>query len=116
RLTDNPLPDIEPAITRSPDGTIYVAWQAMQGRSSQIQLKYLKDGRWSETLAATNSEENNWEPAIGSGPDGSVWIAWDRYDGDYNAYLRRYSPSDGFGPERRVIGTPRFEAHVSVAV
>ena len=103
-------------MARAPNGTVYVAWQSMQGRASQIQLKYLQDGRWSETLAVTNSLENNWEPAIACGPDGAVWIAWDRYDGDYNVYLRRYSPGNGFGPERQVTDTPRFEAHVSVAV
>ena len=116
RLSDNPLPDIEPVVARAPNGTVYVAWQSMQGRASQIQLKYLKDGRWSETLAVTNTQANNWEPAIAAGPDGAVWIAWDRYDSDYNVYLRRFAPGSGFAPERQVTKTPRFEAHVSIAV
>ena len=116
RLTDNPLPDIEPSVARAPDGTIYVAWQALRGRSSQVHLRYLRGGKWSEPLAVTNTPENNWAPAVAAGPDGAAWIAWDRYDGDYNVYLRRFSPDAGFGPERQVIGTPRFEAHVSVAV
>ena len=116
RLTRDPLPDIEPAVARAPDGTIYVAWQALRGRASQIRLKYLRDGRWSETISVTNTAENNWEPAIAAGPDSAAWIAWDRYDGDYNVYVRRFSPSGGLGDERQVVATPRFEAHVSVAV
>lgn len=116
RLSRNPLPDIEPAITRATDGTIYVAWQALRGRSSQIRLRYLKSGEWSETISVTNTEENNWAPAIATGPDSEAWIAWDRYAGDYNVHARRFSPEEGLGQEHEIVATPRFEAHVSVAV
>jgi hypothetical protein len=116
RLSRNPLPDIEPSVARAPDGTVYVAWQAMVGRWSQIRLRYLREGRWSEELAVTDSPSNNWEPAVAAGPDGAAWIAWDRYESDYNVRLRRFDPKAGFGAERDVISTPRFEAHVSVAV
>ena len=116
RLSRNPLPDIEPSVARAPDGTVYVVWQSMAGRWSQIRLRYLRGGRWSEELAVTDTPSNNWEPAVAAGPDGAAWIAWDRYDSDYNVRLRRFDPATGFGPGREVISTPRFEAHVSVAV
>ena len=76
RLSDNPLPDIEPHVAREGDGTIYVVWQAMVGRHSQIHLKYLKDSKWSEKISVTNSENNNWEPAVSAGNNGTVWVAW----------------------------------------
>ena len=120
RLTDNPLPDIEPHVARSPDGTIYVVWQSMAGRNSQIRLKYLREGRWSETVAVTNSAANNWSPAVAAAPNGSAWISWDRYrrgsGGSYDVYARSFNPGAGLGPELAVASSTRFEAHSSVAV
>ena len=120
RLTDNPLPDIEPHVARAADGTIYVAWQSMAGRHSQIRLKSLRDGHWSETVAVTNTAENNWAPAVAAAPDGSAWISWDRYKpgsgGSYDVLARQYSPQAGLGPEMAVASTTRFEAHSSIAV
>jgi len=116
RLTDNPLPDIEPHIARSPNGTVYVVWQSLSGSYSQIRLKYLRDGKWSETVSVTNTKANNWEPAVAAGPDNRAWIAWDRYDGNYDVYARAFSPDDGLSPEHKVASTERYEAHVSVAV
>ena len=120
RLTDNPLPDIEPHVARAPDGTIYVVWQSLAGRWSQIRLKHLRHGRWSETISVTNSASNNWSPSVAASPNGSAWIAWDRYrrgsGGSYDVHVRSYSPADGPGEEMPVATTSRFEAHSSVAV
>ena len=120
RLTDSPLPDIEPHVARAGDGTVYVVWQALAGRHSQIRLKYLRDGRWSETVAVTNEAANDWSPAVAAGPRGAAWVSWDRYrrgsGGSYDVRLRSYSPEDGLGEEMAVAATSRFEAHSSVAV
>ena len=116
RLTDNPLPDIEPHVARAPNGTIYVVWQSMVGRRSQIQLKYLDAGRWSETISVTHGAANNWAPAVAAGNDGAAWIAWDRYTDNYDVVARRFSPREGLGPELAVASSKRFEAHSSVAV
>ena len=120
RLTDNPLPDIEPHVARSADGTIYLAWQSMAGRNSQIRLKYLREGRWSETVAVTNSAANDWSPAVAAAPNGSAWISWDRYrkgsGGSYDVFARSFVPGTGLGPEIAVASSTRFEAHSSVAV
>ena len=107
-MTDNPLPDIEPDVARGADGTIYVVWQAMVGRHSQIRLKYLQDGRWSETVSVTQSASNDWEPSVGVGPNGTAWIAWDRYTSNYDVYARSFSPARGLSPERAVAATNRF--------
>ena len=120
RLTDNPLPDIEPHVARAGDGTIYVVWQALVGRYSQIRMKYLRDGRWSETVSVTNGAANDWAPAVAAAPNGSAWISWDRYDpgsgGSYDVFARNYASDGGLGPEMAVASTARFEAHSSVAV
>ncbi len=120
RLADNPLPDIEPHVARGGDGTVYVVWQAMAGRQSQIRLRHLRGGRWSETVVVTNAGANDWAPAVAAGPGGEAWIAWDRYrkgsGGSYDIHARSYSPDWGLGPEMVVASSTRFEAHPSVAV
>ena len=116
RLSDNPLPDIEPATASCRNGRVYVAWQALRGRSSQIRLRYMDEDGWSSTISVTNTAENNWEPSVACGPSGEAWVAWDRYNGDYNVYARSYSDRDGLGDEHRIAATLRFEAHTSVAV
>lgn len=116
RLTTNPLPDIDPHVARAGDGTIYVVWQSLTGRTSQIRLKYLKDGKWSQMVNVTTTFNNDWEPAVAAGTDGRAWIAWDRYNSSYDVYCRGFSPAAGLGPEMKVAGSERFEAHVSVAV
>ncbi len=120
RLTDNPLPDIEPHVARAADGTIYVVWQSLTGRHSQIRLKYLRHGRWSETVSVTNSAWNDWSPSVAASPNGSAWISWDRYrrgsGGSYDIHARSYSPTSGLGEELPAARTTRFEAHSSVAV
>ena len=120
RLTDNPLPDIEPHVARAGNGTIYVVWQSLAGRHSQIRLKHLREGRWSETVSVTNSASNDWSPSVAASPNGSAWISWDRYrkgsDGSYDVRARSYSPAAGLGEEISVASTTRFEAHSSIAV
>ncbi len=115
RLSRNPLPDIEPHVARSDDGTVYVVWQSLVGRHSQIRLKYLKGGRWSETISVTSSADNDWAPAVAAGKS-SVWISWDRYTDNYDVYARGFSAAGGLGPEMPVATTTRFEAHSSIAV
>ncbi len=120
RLTDNPLPDIEPHVVQAANGTIFVVWQSMSGRYSQIRLKHLRDGRWSETVSVTTTDQNDWTPAVAAGPNGTAWISWDRYRkgsrGSYDIFVRSYSPEAGLGSEMAVASTSRFEAHSSIAV
>ena len=120
RLTDNPLPDIEPHVARSADGTIFVVWQSMVGRNSQIRLKYLRAGSWSETVAVTNAAANDWSPAVAAATNGRAWISWDRYrkgsGGSYDVLARPFDPDTGLGPEVAIASSTRFEAHSSVAV
>ena len=116
RLTTDSFPDIEPHVARAPDGVIYVVWQALAGKTSQIRMKYLKQGRWSETLRVTSSPFDDWQPAVAAGKDGGVWIAWDRYTQSYDVYCRSYKPGAGFSDEMKVAATERFEAYPSVAV
>lgn len=120
RLSDGPLPDIEPHVARATDGTIYVVWQTMAGRHAQIRLRYLRDGRWSERVSVTTGASNDWAPSVAAAPDGSAWVSWDRYrkgsGGSYDVYAVPFSPDSGVGEPLPVATTTRFEAHSSIAV
>ena len=116
RLSDNPLPDIEPSVANAADGTIYVVWQSFQGRHSSIRMRYLRGGKWSPVVAVSDSAANDWEPAVAVGADNRAWITWDRYNTSYDVYARSYSPDGGLSDELKVAATDRFEAHSSVTV
>ncbi len=94
-LSDNPGPDIDPHVAQGPHGSIYVVWQSLTGRTSQIRLRYLVGGKWSESIHVTDSPQNNWSPAVAVTQNGTAWIAWDRYDKSYDVYSRSYSPQSG---------------------
>jgi hypothetical protein len=119
-LSSNPGPDIDPHVAQGPQGTIFVAWQALEGRTSQIRMRYLNGGKWSEVVHITDSPQNNWAPAIAVAGNGTAWVAWDRYNQSYDVYVRRYSPQHspqpGLGPEIAIAGTQRFEAYASIAI
>src|SRR5579872_3484670 len=99
RLSSLATPDIEPCVARGADGTIYVVWQALDGRWSHIRMRYLKDGKWSELLKVTDGEQDDWEPAVAVGPNGTAQIVWDRYTDSYDVYARSFLPATGFAAE-----------------
>ncbi len=115
-LSDNPGPDIDPHVAQGPHGSIYVVWQSLEGRTSQIRMRYLTGGKWSEIIHVTDSPQNNWAPAIAVAQTGTAWIAWDRYNQSYDVYARSYSAPAGLGPERPIAATERFEAYASIAI
>ena len=83
RLTDGPLPDIEPHVARAADGTIYVAWQAMAGEAlpgapqvpagRTLVRDCLRDGRGGQRLVARRGSgpRRLGKGVVGPLPDGS---------------------------------------------
>ena len=72
RLTDHPLPDMNPRMVTDGSGKLALAWQGFRGRHSNIYLKtYSSDGGWSDPIQVTGRPANDWEPAVafGSGED-----------------------------------------------
>lgn len=115
-LSDNLGPDIDPHVAQGPHGSIYVAWQSLTGSTSQIRMRHLIGGKWSDIVRVTDSPQNSWAPAIAVARNGTAWIAWDRYNKSYDVYARSYSPQSGFGPERAIAASERFEAYASIAI
>src|SRR5262249_20601907 len=116
QLRDGALPDVEPHVAAAADGTIYVVWQAWQQDRSKIQMRYLRNGKWSGVVAVSEGDRNDWEPTVAAGAEGKAWIVWDRYNSNYDVYGRSFSLGAGLGAETSIAGADRFEAHASVAV
>ena len=64
----------------------------------------------------TEDPANDWGTRIAVDDQGKAYIAWDTYrNGNYDIYMQTYQ-SGNLGPAVLVAGTPRFEAHPTIAV
>ncbi len=97
-------------------GDVFVTWQSFRAGQSDIVLRAYRNGSWSQEVRLSESAANDWEPALAAGADGTVHVAWDGYErGNYDIYARSWREGVA-SPVRAVTSSPRFQAHVSVAV
>ena len=124
RLTDDPLPDINPRVGTDSKGRIAVVWQGFRDRAANIYLRMI-DGTesspyregWSPTMAVTDREASEWDPAVAIDSSGTAWVAYDSYrNGNYDVYLQGIRNGSPLGPEIAIAETARFEARSTVAV
>ena len=118
RLSEHPLPDINPRLASDGAGTLAVVWQGFRGRHSDIFLRtYSVDDGWSGTVRVTGRPANDWEPAAAFDSAGTVWIAYDSYArGNYDVFLTGVRDGTVTEPETAVAVSPRHEAKATVAV
>ena len=128
RLTNDPLPDVNPRLASDGKGGMAVAWQAFRARKeaapnaptsrpfSNIMMKPLDGERWGGDVRVTDHAANDWEPALAFDASGSAWVAWDSYaNGNYDVMLSRIAGGKPASP-MAVANTQRFEARPTVAV
>ena len=116
RLTDHRLPDINPNLA-SRQGQIAVVWQGFRGRESNIFLRTLSDGEWSEETAVSGQPGNDWQPAVALDSSGTAWVAYDSYrNGNYDVYLVAMRDGETVTEKMAITETPLFEARASVGV
>ena len=124
RLTDHPLPDINPRVGSDTKGRIAVVWQGFRNRAANIYLRMI-DGTessryrddWSPAVAVTERETNEWDPAVAIDSSGTAWVAYDSYkNGNYDVYLTGVRNGLLLGPEIAIAQTARFEARATVAI
>ena len=75
RLTEHPLPDINPRLASDGKGRFAVVWQGFRGGKSNIYLRTFEDGEWAETVQVTGRPVNDWNrpwPSIQAEPYG--WL------------------------------------------
>ena len=70
RLTNHPLPDINPRLSSDGKGRFAVVWQGFRGKNSNIFLKTFDGEKWSAEIRVTNRASNDWEPAAAIDPQG----------------------------------------------
>ena len=118
RLTDHPLPDINPRVGSDTKGRIAVVWQGFRNRAANIYLRMIDGSEssryrddWSPAVAVTEREANEWDPAVAIDSSGTAWVAYDSYkNGNYDVYLTGVSNGLPVGPEIAIAQTARFEA------
>ena len=124
RLTDHPLPDINPRVGSDGDGRIAVVWQGFRNRASNIYLRMIggKESstyreHWSPAVAVTDRTSNEWDPAVAIDSSGTAWVAYDSYkNGNYDVYLTGVRQDLAVESEIAIAETARFEARATVAV
>ena len=118
RLTDHPLPDINPRLASDGRGGLALAWQGFRGKHSNIYLKtYARDSGWSDDIQVTGRPANDWEPALAFDSAGTVWVAYDSYaNGNYDVFLAGIRDGKIAVPEIAVAATASYEAKATVAV
>ncbi len=118
RLTEHPLPDINPRLASDGRGRLAVAWQGFRGRHSNIFVRTFETGAgWSDAVRVTGRPANDWEPAVAFDSRGTVWVAYDSYArGNYDVLLAGVRDGEVAVPETAVARTQAYEAKATVAV
>lgn len=65
-----------PAMTEQSDGTLWMAWQAFDGRGDQIWVKRLRNGAWSAPEALATSGGDYFRTAIAQDGAGRIHVVW----------------------------------------
>lgn len=114
RLTSGSTEDDYPALARSGDGTIWLAYIEYKlgspiimdrvkagsfetlettGNGDQIMLMRFDGKAWQPALEVTGPGLSVWRPSVTVDGQGVVWVAWSQQvDGDWEIFHRRYTP------------------------
>jgi len=112
---------LDPALAADADGNLLLVWVALDGDRMAIMGSALSpEGVWTLPQEVSAGRRSNWWPAVAASAPGEFAVVWDSpLDGDYDVLLARvHSDEHGHISVRSrsvVAGTPRFEAHPSVA-
>ncbi|MGH7601287.1 MAG: hypothetical protein ACREOI_33430, partial [bacterium] len=95
-------------ITFDASGRLWLAWEKMNGDTSQILYSVRENDHWRKPQTVFAAPHRQMRPALTAGQKGEVWCAWDGYLGNYNydIFLRRL---DRETPVWNVTNTPTLE-------
>ncbi len=117
RLTDHPLPDVNPRLASDETGRMAVAWQGWRGPDSNIFVRAFQDGEWAPAVQVSSHPANEWEPAVALDSAGTAWVAYDSYaNGNYDVFLSAVKGNQVIVPEMEIAATPLYEVKPTVAV
>jgi hypothetical protein len=117
RLTDHPLPDVNPRLAADESGRLAVVWQGWRGPDSNIFVRMFDNGQWADAVRVSSQPANEWEPAVALDSAGTAWVAYDSYaNGNYDIYLAGVKGGQLIVPEMAIADTPLFEVKPTLAV
>ncbi|MEW5910908.1 MAG: hypothetical protein AB1659_13980, partial [Thermodesulfobacteriota bacterium] len=108
-MSDNDATNTLPVIDSGDDGTLWVAWSAARGITSDLHVSYYSSNGWSSPSKIPSRFSSNTSPTILVGEDNLPWIAWAGFDGqDDDIFMIRWNGSSWTSPARvnRNDGTP----------
>ncbi len=81
-----------PSAAFAPNGDLWVAWSAYDGRGSdEIRARRRVGDRWEETVTVSPRAGDYLQTAIAIQPDGRVWVAWSAQEaGNFDIYARTW--------------------------
>ncbi|MCI0392685.1 MAG: DUF3604 domain-containing protein [Acidobacteria bacterium] len=90
RLTSSAGSDAAPVAVASPDGTVWVAWEACRNGLTQVEIVSWRGGVWGAPIIASRTGEDAFRPSLALGSDGTLSLAWDGGGAErYRVYLRQ---------------------------
>ena len=115
KLTNGSGPNFFHKLVRDRAGNLHLVWIAHRDAESHVMWSKLSGDRW--TAAQEISGASAWMPDAAADSAGNLYVAWDSYrTGNYDIFLRRIGSDGALGPIEQVTKSPRFQAHVSLAV
>ena len=77
------------SIDTAPDGAVWAAWAAFDGRDDDVLCAGYRDGAWSEPITVGDNVNADWQPDVACSPTGDVWVVWSNHRwGDYGIRAR----------------------------
>lgn len=110
--------DAEVVLATARDGAVWAAWQAWDGKQSDILLAPIdKGGKLaSEPVNVSETPANEWAPSIAADNAGRVHVAFDSYaSGNYDVILRSRQADGALAPAVKVASTTAYEARPTIA-
>jgi len=106
-VSDSPGNNWCPAVTRTADGMLVVAWDGYGRGSYDVYLRFIEpSGEMRPTMRLTDDDLFHAHVSLAPAPGGGVWVAWNRGTPDWgkdNEVYRRTRI-----PERRFLHVRRF--------
>ena len=115
RLTTSPGTDTAVVLATTPDGNVWMAWQAWIDGQAEVLAAPVADP--SRPINVSNHPANDWSPAIAVDRRGRVQVAFDSYRaGNYDVFLAANLTAGASVRPITVAGSSRFEARPSLAI
>lgn len=95
RITEHAGADTEPTLAVAPDGTVWLAWQRVEGARTNIVAYSRSPGAGWVRGMVTDEETSDIGPSLAVDADGTAWIAWSSWrhgtyaDGNYEVLVQQ---------------------------